>query len=91
MTYKGFPLVKNGNTVIYGNFYDPFVVEMTILATKTVGDTEVPAKISLKLVSTDENLSPKARIASPVVEKKSMSEAMLAAYTWLSSKIKPDA
>lgn len=91
MTYKGFPLVRSGNTIIYGNFYDPYVVQMTILASKQVGDTDVPTRISLRLINTDESLPPQARLASPPLEQKSMTEAMFTAYIWLTSKVKPEA
>jgi len=90
MTYNGFPLVKNGDTIYYGNFYDPFIVEMTIKATQTDGDTEVPTKVQVKMIKTDESLSPSQRVASPVTERRSMSDALNTAYSWLSTKVKPE-
>ena len=30
LTYKGYPLVRNGKTVYYGNSYDKFIILMKI-------------------------------------------------------------
>lgn len=65
LTYKGKPLVRQGNTIYYGDMADDYVIMMQILAKKEVGDkdkAEVASKVSVQLLSTDPNASMKERI-----------------------------
>ena len=44
LTYKGYPLVRSGKTIYYGNSYDPYIIMIQIATTqeingKTNGDT----------------------------------------------------
>ena len=60
LTYKGKPLVRQGNTIYYGDMADDYVIMMQILAKKEVGDkdkAEVASKVSVQLLSTDPNAS----------------------------------
>ena len=45
LMYKGYPLVRNGKTIYYGNSYDPFVVMIQIASTKQSGDLEIADKV----------------------------------------------
>lgn len=83
LTYKGKPLVRSGNTLYYGNANDPYVIMMQILATKPVGDVEVASKVSVQLINTDPNVSPRERIVKSS-EKKGLYAAMDIAEVWLS-------
>ena len=47
LTYKGKPLVRNGNTLYYGDPSEKYVIMMQILATKPVGEIEVASKVSM--------------------------------------------
>ena len=38
LTYKGKPLVRQGNTIYYGDMADDYVIMMQILAKKEVGE-----------------------------------------------------
>ena len=40
LTYKGKPLVRQGNTIYYGDMADDYVIMMQILAKKEVGDKD---------------------------------------------------
>ena len=40
-SYKGYPLVRNGNTIYFGNMYDEFVVKIQILKKEKIGDLRV--------------------------------------------------
>ena len=83
LTYKGKPLVRNGNTLYYGNANDKYVIMMQILATKPVGDVEVASKVSVQLINTDPDVSPRERIVKSS-EKKGLYAALDIAEIWLS-------
>ena len=83
LTYKGRPLVRNGNTIYYGDPSENYVIMMQITATKPVGDVEVASKVSVQLLNTDPDVSPRERIVK-TSEKKGLYAAMDIAEIWLS-------
>ena len=83
LTYKGRPLVRNGNTIYYGDPSENYVIMMQIIATKPVGDVEVASKVSVQLLNTDPDVSPRERIVK-TSEKKGLYAAMDIAEIWLS-------
>ena len=83
LTYKGKPLVRNGNTLYYGDASENYVIMMQILATKPVGDVEVASKVSIQLLNTDPNVSVRERIVKSS-EKKGLYAALDIAEVWLS-------
>ena len=83
ITYKGKPLVRNGNTIYYGDPSENYVIMMQITATKPVGDVEVASKVSVQLLNTDPDVSPRERIVK-TSEKKGLYAAMDIAEIWLS-------
>ncbi len=82
LTYKGYPLVRNGKTIYYGNSYDPFIIMIQIATTKTVGDQEIADKVLVQLLNTDPEVRPRDRIAKKS-EKKGLYAAMDVAAIWL--------
>ncbi len=82
-TYKGFPLVRNGNTIYYGNMYDEFVVMIQIVKTEKQGSIEVASKVKVIRMLTDESLPANERIEK-TVEKDSLYDALDIASIWLS-------
>ena len=46
--YKGYPLVRSGNNIYYGDPKDPYVIFISILATDGSAD-EIPTKVSVEL------------------------------------------
>ncbi len=62
LMYKGRPLVRGENTICYGFMEDPYILQMTIMTTKQVGDKEVPDKVLIQIVKTDDTLSARERI-----------------------------
>ena len=62
LMYKGKPLVRSGNTIYYGNSYDPFVILINVVSTKKVGDLDVADRVSIQLLNTDPNVRPRERI-----------------------------
>ena len=88
LTYKGKPLVRNGNTIYYGDMNDDFVIMMRILSSKEFGDTDLASKVSVQLVNTDTNVSIKEKIVK-TSEKKGLYAAMDIADIWLTRALKP--
>lgn len=82
LTYKGYPLVRNGKTIYYGNSYDKFIIMMQIASTKQAGDTEIADKILIQLLNTDPDISLRQRIVKKS-DKKGLYAAMDIATVWL--------
>ena len=82
LTYKGKPLVRNGNTLYYGNASDKYVIMMQILSTKPVDDVEVASKVSIQLINTDPDVSIREKIVKSS-EKKGLYAALDIAEIWL--------
>lgn len=85
LTYKGKPMVRQGNTIYYGDMADDFVIMMQIMATKEIGDKEkvdAASKVTVQLLSTDPNASARERIIK-TSEKKGLYSAMDIAEIWL--------
>ena len=82
LTYKGKPLVRNGNTLYYGDPSEKYVIMMQILATKPVDDVEVASKVSIQLLNTDPDVSHRERIVKSS-EKKGLYASMDIADVWL--------
>ena len=82
LTYKNKPLVRNGNTMYYGNMSDDYVIMLTIGSTKKMGDLDVADKVTVSLINTDPDVRPKDKIVKKS-EKKSLWLAMDIASVWL--------
>ncbi len=82
-TYKGFPLVRKGNEIYYGNMSDEYVVMIQILKTEKVGDLEVASKVRVMRMLTDQNV-PADKLITKTVEKESLYDALDIASVWLS-------
>jgi len=82
-SYKGYPLVRNGNTIYYGNMWDEYVVMIQILETEKIGDVEVATKVRVFRMLTDENLPANEKI-DKTADKDGLYEALDIAHIWLS-------
>ena len=82
LMYKGKPLVRCGNTIYYGDLTEKCVVMMQVLTTKTVNGKEIADKISVQLLSTDEELRMKDRILKKS-EKNGLYTALDVGAVWL--------
>ena len=83
LTYKGKPLVRNGNTIYYGDPSENYVIMMQIMEKTKVGDLDVASKVKIYKMATDEKLNPVEAIIKQS-EKSSLYEALDIAYAWLS-------
>ena len=82
LTYKGKPLVRNGNTIYYGNMSENYVAMLQILESKDFKDLSMPQKVSVQILSTDPDLRPKEKIKKKT-EKQNLYEALNIASIWL--------
>ncbi|MBO5355872.1 MAG: hypothetical protein J6B09_07395 [Clostridia bacterium] len=84
LTYQGKPLVREGNTIIYGDLnHDPCVLVLEIMAYKEEGGEQVPAKVIIDIVdSKDPN-----KILQHG-QKESLHDAFSLGLTWLDLKLK---
>lgn len=55
LMYKGKPLVRENNVIVYGDMRDKYYLFLMILSTKKVNDEEQPDRILVQILSTDGN------------------------------------
>lgn len=78
-TYKGYPLVRKGKELYYGNMGDEFVIWIQILAAENMGDIKTATRVRLYKISTEQNIPVKN------TEKSSLYAALDIAYAWLTN------
>ena len=81
-SYKGRPLVRNGNILYYGKMDGECVAFLQILGEETMQDLSVGNKVLVQLLSTDSSLRMKERILKKS-EKNGLYEALNIASIWL--------
>lgn len=86
LTYKGKPLVRNENTIYYGNMNEDFVVVLQITSTKKIKDFDVADRVIVQLVSTDPEVRPRDRIIKKA-EKRGLYNAMDIGTVWLEREL----
>ena len=52
LIYKGKPLIRRGDDIYYGNFEDPYIIEMKITEKKKVCNLDVASKVHFALKDT---------------------------------------
>jgi hypothetical protein len=82
-TYRGFPLVRKGKEIYYGNMSDDYVCMVTIMHTKKVKDLNVADKVKVVLMQTAEDIDWAQAIVKNS-DRGSLYEALEMAHTWLS-------
>lgn len=82
LTYKGYPLIRKGPIIYYGNMSDKYIIQCNILETKKQGDLEIATKVLVTLQETDPNVKAKDRIVKKS-EKVGLYNAMDLAAVWL--------
>ena len=86
-TYKNKPLVRSGDVLYYGNMSDPYVVRIKVKSKKRIKDLDIADKVSIQLMSTSENVSPRKQIIKSS-EKNGLYMAMDFAEVWLKRALK---
>lgn len=80
--FKNKPLVRCENIIYYGNISDKYIIKMEILSEKPLFNAVVSDKISVQLLSTAHELSPRKKIIKKC-EKNGLYEAIDIAEAWL--------
>ena len=85
--YKGKPLVRCGDTLYYGKMSDPYVIKMVIKSKSPSGEMELADKVTIQLMSTDPNVSPRKAIVK-TSEKPNLFLAIDIGNVWLQKALK---
>ena len=86
-TYKGYPMVRNGNQIYYGYMSDPFVIFIQILETKEENGEQVTSKVRVVQMDTNEPNPLKAFVKNAEREC-GLYEALDVASVWLEKALK---
>ena len=87
LKYKGFPVVRDGNRIYFGEPHNSVMVVMTVLENMTIADTEVPSRIIVQLQSTDPDLALKKEKILNECERKTLSDALNIGSVWLEKNL----
>lgn len=82
LLYKERPLVREGNTIIYGNVSDEYILQMIIMNEKEVNGKGVPDKIIVQITKTDTSLSAGDRIVKQDL-RSGLADAFELGMIWL--------
>lgn len=82
LNFKGRPLVRCGNTLYFGNMWEPYVVLLQIINEKSLFDQSVAGTVSVQLVATDPALPARDRIIKRT-EKNGLYNAIDIGSVWL--------
>ncbi|MBQ8538073.1 MAG: hypothetical protein IJ433_00295 [Ruminococcus sp.] len=86
-TYKGKPLVRCGDELYYGSMEERFVIRMQIKSKKEQNGLEVADKVTIQLLCTDPDLSPRKQLVKSS-EKSGLYLALDIADVWLERALK---
>ncbi|MBQ1339494.1 MAG: hypothetical protein IIY35_02590 [Ruminococcus sp.] len=81
-TYKGYPLVRNGNQIYYGYMSDPYVIWIQILGTEEKDGEKLTSKVRVIQMDTNEPDPMKAFVKNTEREC-GLYEALDIANVWL--------
>lgn len=87
LTYKGKPVVRQGDTIYYGNTDEKFIIMMQVKSTVKVGGEDVADKVAVQLLHNDQDMAPEKRIVKSS-EKQGLYNAMDIAEVWLDRALK---
>ena len=80
LEYKGKPLVRQGNELIYGDMSDKYYIYMMIMNEKTTENGEVPDKIMVQLFESCNKMLTNQKIVSGFKEAFEFADAWLERY-----------
>lgn len=81
--YRGFPLIRSGNTIFYGSGGDAFAAKLTVKETKKIADADVPNKVMVQLMPKNPADAAKARKGDFI----GFYEALDTAHIWLTEAL----
>ncbi len=83
ITYKGFPLVRNGNTIYYGNMSDEMVANLNIQSSHEDNGLQIADRIMVVLMRTAKDIDPQDMVVK-TSSRESLFDALDIANVWLS-------
>lgn len=86
LMYKDRPLVREGNTIIYGNMEDDYILQLIIMTEKEYMGKMVPDKVIIQITKTDMSLSDGERIVKQDL-RTGLNEAFELGIIWLERHI----
>ena len=86
LMYKGFPLVRNGNTIYYGNMSDEMVANLNIQSSHDENGLQVADKIMVILMRTAQNIDPQDMVVK-TSNRESLYDALDIANIWLTREM----
>ncbi len=89
LTYKGRPMVRSKDTIYYGNPADKYIVMIKINSTKEVGEVAVADKVTVQMISSDQDVPAKDRIIKKS-EKAGLYAALDIGAIWLDRALKSE-
>ena len=81
--YRGYPLIRSGETIFYGSGGDAFAAKLTIKDTKKVNDIEIPNKVLVQLIPRSMSDMSKGKKG----EFTGLYESLDTAYVWLNEAL----
>ena len=87
LTYKGKPLVRQGNFLFYGSPTDKCILFMNILESKKDGELDVATKVLVQIQSTDDTVSFNEKVIKQC-EKNNFFDAFEIGMIWLERELK---
>lgn len=88
LSYKGQPLVRDGNKIYYGDPAEKYLLVLTILENKTVGANSLPSRILVQVWDTNPELAFKKEKIVKESEKKDLYDALDIGIIWLERLLK---
>ncbi len=82
LTYKGKPLLRQGNIVYYGSMAESHIIMLQILETKQENGEELAARVSVQLQLTDPDVRSRDRVVKKS-EKDGLYAALDLGCVWL--------
>ena len=82
LEYKGKPLVREGNTICYGDMSEKYIVRFEILSSKKDGKLEIADKVSVQLLDSNTDKPMKDRVKKDST-KDNLFTALDLGFTWL--------
>lgn len=82
LMFKKRPLIRNGKFIYYGDMTDQYIAILQISDVEQFHDMELPTRVSVQILSTDESLPLLERIKKNT-EKRNFYDAINIASIWL--------
>jgi len=87
MTYKGHPVVRDNNKLYFGDPSNPFMIVLTVLENKPLGENVLPSRVLVQLQKTDPALAMSGDKIVKEGERKNLFDALELGSIWLEKQL----